>query len=243
MKPYVQRREGQAAKRANHAAAQVAAQVAAQAAAQISAGQGRIQGPTLAAAGQNVVQQPAQAPPVAQQGHQVPPAANAQPQTQAAQQEQTDGENEEMADNMSETDDLILDMEGPIALNDNSDLDGVRYAHLHFSHMNYPSLIRLDPGWEYGGIDLGSNHSGVARLYLRRDKNRNLIDRIVVKDVFMDHRSWTSAFKWHGTPDTGVPIEIHIMQTIKDRPGSKFCVRICGEPKVNRKELRYRICK
>ena len=113
---------------------------------------------------------------------------------------------------------------------------------LYGSRSQQRCVRRWGNGWDSQGRLLGYNEFGVVRLYLQRDEHENIIDRIVMKDVFLDHDNWTAPHKWHGPPHEGVPMEVHCMQMIKDRPGSEFCAKIRKKPKVKLEELKYRLC-
>lgn len=64
--------------------------------------------------------------------------------------------------------------------------------------------------WDTAPDPLGAGSCGVAYLYLKHDWEGNLIDRVVVKDCWLPHRTWTCPWRWHGDttdPDKLVPME------------------------------------
>ena len=54
-----------------------------------------------------------------------------------------------------------------------------------------------EPGWNIDGVQLGAGGMGVAFLYRRYEDNR-LVDRVVAKDCYVDHASWSQHHKWEG---------------------------------------------
>lgn len=114
-----------------------------------------------------------------------------------------------MGDSDSDYGDRGSDVEGNLELLDPTmDLTKLAKRHRMFSLKVPPAFSesKWEPGWDVNGsVRLGESHTGVARLYLRRSDDGNIVDRVVVKDVFLDYQSWTAFHKWHGPPQDGVP--------------------------------------
>jgi hypothetical protein len=58
------------------------------------------------------------------------------------------------------------------------------------------------------GVTLDHNSNGAVCLYIRTDHNNRIVDRIVVKDAFLDPDSWTCPHKWCGPPQDGIPMKV-----------------------------------
>ena len=139
------------------------------------------------------------------------------------------------------------DYEGKPILNDMGDapfVDKIMERRGMFSAQNPPSFKGWARGWDTeGSVELGNTLEASARLYLRYNDEQQIVDRVVMKDAFLDHREWNCSHKWYGRLQDGMPMEVHCMQATKDRPGSKYCVELRGSHKVQLSELRYQFCK
>ncbi|KAK3708754.1 hypothetical protein LTR37_011275 [Vermiconidia calcicola] len=99
-----------------------------------------------------------------------------------------------------------------------------------------------EPGWSPDGVHLGTGGMGAVFLYRRYDDNR-VVDRVVAKDCYVDHASWSQYHNWDGDyrdPSTREHIEIACMRRVRDIPGLK-CVIMRGEPEVKDEWMFYRI--
>ena len=110
---------------------------------------------------------------------------------------------------------------------------------------NPPNFGEAD-GWALGwntGEKLGYGGQGAVYIYCR-EENNVVVDRVVVKETFVNAQIWSRFYHWYGDPRDAknrTHVEIKCMQVIKNRPGSDNCVVIRGEPEVSDERMWYRI--
>jgi hypothetical protein len=71
-----------------------------------------------------------------------------------------------------------------------------RFGQVEWRHLDHAPSLSCDHTWE--GANLAKGGFGLVRVFVELDENRTIIDRMAVKDSYLDHRTHGMLFWWSG---------------------------------------------